>query len=49
MNVDKALAKFSNFEKLLDGGDTGRRRVEYRRILQFWFTHHHVIFESKPF
>jgi hypothetical protein len=34
MNVDKALAKSSIFLNLLDGGDTGERRVEHRNILQ---------------
>ncbi len=40
MNVDKALAKFSIFSKMLDGGDTGRRRAEHRNILQLRITHH---------
>ncbi len=40
MNVDKALAKLSIFSKMLDGGDTGRRRVEHRNFLQLRFTHH---------
>ena len=40
MNVDKALAKFSIFSKMLDGGDTGKRRVEHGNILQLWFTNH---------
>ncbi len=40
MNVDKALAKLSIFSKMLDGGDTGRRRVEHRNILHVRFTHH---------
>lgn len=35
MNVDKALAKFSIFSKMLDGGDTGRRRAEHRSSFQF--------------
>ena len=39
MNVDKALAKFSIFSKMLDGGDTGRRRVEHRNFFKLWFTH----------
>jgi hypothetical protein len=39
MNVDKALTKFSIFEKMLDGGDTGKRRVEHGSILQLRFTH----------
>ena len=39
MSVDKALAKFSIFSKMLDGGDTGRRRVEHRSILQLRFIH----------
>ena len=37
MNVDKALAMFSIFEKMLDGGDTGRRRAEHRNFLQLRF------------
>jgi len=40
MNVDNALAKFSFFSKMLDGGDTGRRRVEHRNILQLRLTCH---------
>jgi len=44
MNVDKALAKFSIFEKMLDGGDTGRGRVEHRNFLQLRFTHQSVGF-----
>jgi hypothetical protein len=40
MNVDNALAKFSIFLKMLDGGDTGKGRVEHRSILQLRFTHH---------
>ena len=39
MIVDKALAKFSIFSKMLDGGDTGKRRVEHRNIFQLRFTH----------
>jgi hypothetical protein len=39
VNVDKALAKFSIFKKMLDGGDTGRRRVKHRSFLQLRFTH----------
>ena len=38
MNVDKALAKFSIFSKMLDGGDTGRRRVEHRNFVQLRLT-----------
>ena len=34
MNVDKALAKFIIFSKMLDGGDTGRGRVEHRSFLR---------------
>jgi len=34
MSIDKALANFGIFSKMLDGGDTGRRRVEHRSILQ---------------
>ncbi len=34
MIVDNALAKFSIFLKMLDGGDTGRRKVEHRNFLQ---------------
>ncbi len=33
MTVDKAPAKSSIFSKMLDGGDTGRRRVEHRGFL----------------
>ncbi len=40
MNVDKAPAKFSIFLKMLDGGDTGRRRAEHRIILQLKFTYY---------
>ena len=41
MIVDKALA---NFEVLrtLEGGDTGRGRVEHRNLLQLRFTHLNV-------
>ena len=40
MNVDKALANFGKFfENLLEGGDTGKRRVEHRNFLQLRFTH----------
>jgi len=39
MNVDKALAKFGIFKEMLDGGNTGRKRVEHRSILQLRFTH----------
>jgi hypothetical protein len=39
MNVDKALAKFSIFSKMLDGGDTGKRRAKHRSFLQLCFTH----------
>ncbi len=34
MNVDKALAKSSIFSKMLDGGNTSRRRVEHRSSLK---------------
>jgi hypothetical protein len=34
MIVDDALAKFGIFLKMLDGGDTGRRGVEHRNLLQ---------------
>jgi len=34
MNVDKALANFYNSYELRRGGDTGKRRVEHRSILQ---------------
>ena len=40
MNVDNAPAKFSIFKKMLDGGDTGRRRVEHRNSLLVRFTHY---------
>jgi len=33
MIADKALAKFGIFSKMLDGGDTGKRKVEHRNIL----------------
>ena len=39
MKVDKALANFCNSLELRRGGDTGRRRVEHRIILQSRFTH----------
>ena len=39
MNVDKALAKFSIFSKMLDGGDTGEGRVEHRSSLQLNVIH----------
>ncbi len=42
MIVDKALAKFSIFSKMLDGGDTGRERVEHRSNFQLRFTHHYL-------
>jgi hypothetical protein len=38
MNVDKALAN-CRFQKNMRSGDTGRRRVEHRSILQLRFTH----------
>ncbi len=44
MNVDKALAKFSIFSKMLDGDDTGMRRVEHRNFLQLMFTSQNVRF-----
>jgi hypothetical protein len=39
MNVDNALVNFCNSLELRRGGDTGRRRVEHRNILQLRFTH----------
>jgi hypothetical protein len=39
MSVDNVLAKFRIFPKMLDSGDTGRRRVEHRSRLQLRFTH----------
>ncbi len=39
MIADKALAKFSIFSKMLNGGDTGKGRVEHRNIMQLRFTH----------
>ncbi len=42
MNVDKALANFCNSSELRRGGDTGRRRVEHRRVLQMSITHHEL-------
>jgi hypothetical protein len=38
MIVDKAPANF-NVLWTLEGGDTGRRRVEHRSFLQLRFTH----------
>ncbi len=38
MMTDNALAKFSIFLKMLDGGDTGKRRAEHRSFLLV-FTH----------
>ncbi len=40
MNVDKALAKFGIFSIMLDGGDTGKGRVEHRDFLQLRFIQH---------
>jgi hypothetical protein len=42
MNVDKAFAKFSILLKMLDGGDTSKRRVEHRSFLQLMFIHHQL-------
>jgi len=39
MNVDKALANYCNSSELRRGGDTGKRRVEHRRVLQASETH----------
>jgi hypothetical protein len=39
MNMDSALAKFSIFSKVLDGGDTGKGRVERISYLKLRFTH----------
>ena len=39
MMVDKALADFCDSLELQRSGDTGRRRVEHRTILQSRFTH----------
>ncbi len=39
MIADKALANFCKSKELRRGGDTGRRRVEHRSILQVRFTH----------
>jgi hypothetical protein len=39
MNADKAFAKSRIFLKMLDGGDTGRGRVEHRSFLELRFTH----------
>jgi len=40
MNIDKALAKFSIFSKMLDGGDTGKGRVEHRNFMRLWVINH---------
>ena len=40
MKTDNALAKSSIFSEMLNGGDTGRGRVEHRNFLQWWFTHY---------
>jgi hypothetical protein len=34
MNVDNALAKFSIFLKMLNGGDTGKGGAEHRSFLE---------------
>jgi len=39
MNVDKALAKLSIFQEMLNGGNTGRRRVEHRSTLPLNITY----------
>jgi hypothetical protein len=46
MNVDNALAKSSIFSKILDGGDTGRRRVEHRNLLHLCFNQYSVSIRS---
>ncbi len=46
MIVDNAPAKFGICLKILDSGNTGRRRVEHRSILQLGFTHQNVRFRS---
>lgn len=46
MMSDNALAKFSIFPKMLDGGDTGKRGVEHRNVFQLWFTHLNVSHRS---
>ena len=45
MKVDKALANFA-FLWNVGSGDTGRRRVEHRNLLQLRFTHQIVRFRS---
>ncbi len=40
MNVDSALANLCVSFEMHGSGDTGRRGVEHRNFLQFWFTHH---------
>jgi len=39
MNVDKALVNFCISSEIRRGGDTGRRRVEHRSILQLNIIH----------
>ena len=39
MNVDKALAKSSIISIMLDGGNTGKGRVEHRSSLQLNVIH----------
>jgi hypothetical protein len=39
MIADNALANFCIPFEMLKGGDTGRRKVEYRSFLQLIFTH----------
>jgi len=40
MIADKALADFCIFSEIRRGGDTGKRRVEHRNVLQLRFAHH---------
>jgi hypothetical protein len=42
MIVDKALAN-CKFHWSLQGGDTGKRKVEHRSFFQLWFTHNNRI------
>ena len=42
MIEDNALAKFGIFSKMLDGGNTGKRRAEHSNFFQLWFTHHEL-------
>jgi hypothetical protein len=39
MNVDGALANFT-IQRIVGGGDTGKRGAEHRSFLQLMFTQH---------